>query len=217
MIKKSLRKKITRPELDKFIFKHKSDEYTLDLGAKNSLYGHYFKHRVGFDIKKGEGVDVVGDAHKLPFEDNMFDVILCTEVLEHLHDPKIAIAEMNRVLKDKGKLILTTRFIFPIHDLPCDYYRYTKYGLRFLFKDWDIIELREEVGTTKTLAILLQEIALQKSLVNRKFVRGFLLILSKSLVLFSSSEKETYKSNDKNDILFTSGYYLVCRNKKYLD
>jgi len=104
MIKDFLTKKITRTNLEKFIKKESSDKLTLDLGCANSPYSRYFKNRVGVDIEPGQGVNVTADAHQLPFEDEKFDVILCTEVLEHLHTPHVAISEMNRVLKKRRKI-----------------------------------------------------------------------------------------------------------------
>jgi len=218
MLKNFLRKKITRTQLDKFVQDHRSDKYTLDLGAGNSPYSHYFTNRLGFDVAKGKGVDVVGDAHNLPFEDEKFEVIVCNEGLEHLRTPEKAISEMKRVLKKKGTLILTTRFIFPLHDAPHDYYRYTKYGLKHLFKDWKIIELREEVGTIKTIAVLLQGIAFQTEPMGGKFTKGIFFLLSKIILLFSGILKEEYgnrrsKNTIKEDSILTSGYYLVCRKR----
>ncbi len=117
MINKFLNKigitsKLTRKQLDKFIERHRSDGYTLDIGCAYSPYAAFFPNRVGLDIKPWPGVDVIGDAHQLPFEDEKFDNILCLEVLEHLHSPQTAVAEMRRVLKPGGHLILSTRFIF---------------------------------------------------------------------------------------------------------
>ena len=215
MIKDFLTSKITRNKLGSFISGHSSDKLTLDLGCSGSPYSKYFKNRVGFDIKKGEGVDVVGDAHKLPFEDNKFEIILCTEVLEHLHSPDIAISEMRRVLKKDGILILTTRFIFPIHDAPHDYYRYTKYGLKYLFKDWNILELNEEVRTMETFSVLLQRIGYQTKLKANTFVKILVFLFAKLVALTSFLIVKEYgdikKTTTEKNIL-TSGYYLVCKN-----
>lgn len=218
MIKQILNNKLTRIELDNFLSKHKSEEYTLDLGCGNSPYRKYFPNRVGFDFEKKDGVDVVGDIHKLPFEDEKFDIILCTEVLEHLHSPEIAINEMKRVLKKNGTLILTTRFIFPIHDSPHDYYRYTKYGLLHLFRDWEIIELIEEAGTVKTMAILIQRIAFQTKLFGGKVITAVFLLFAKLFSKLSFIIKEEFgntysEPKVKEKSILVSGYYMICRKK----
>ena len=72
--------------------------------------------------------EIVGDAQEMPFADATYSTILCTEVLEHIPDPQKAVDEMYRVLKPGGTLILTTRFLFPVHDAPGDYWRFTPYG-----------------------------------------------------------------------------------------
>lgn len=214
MIKKFLTKKITRTNLEKFIKKESTTKLTLDLGCANSPYSRYFKNRIGVDIESGQGVDVTADAHQLPFEDEKFDVILCMEVLEHLHTPHVAISEMKRVLKKGGKLILTTRFIFPIHNAPADYYRYTKYGLKNLFRDWEIISLVEEVGTKDTLAVLIQRIGFQANFKGGIITKAFVLFFARFITFLPSLIKNEFgdirkTTNEKN--ILASGYYLVCK------
>ena len=137
-----LTRKITRPRLEAFLKKYASNGKTLDIGCGSALYGNFFPNRTTLDIEARPGVqvDIVGDAHDLSnIADASYENILCTEVLEHLHTPAKAIAEFHRVLKPGGLMILTTRFIFPLHDVPGDYFRYTKYGLRHLMREFEII------------------------------------------------------------------------------
>jgi SAM-dependent methyltransferase len=84
------------------------------------------------DIQKGEGVNVIGDAHNLPFKDQIFDLVTLFMVLEHLEEPQKAMSEISRVLKPKGILLLTTVQYWHSHPCPKDYYRFTEDGLRFL-------------------------------------------------------------------------------------
>jgi len=211
-----LTSKITRKELQKFIEAHQDPGFTLDLGCGLAFYKKYFPNRLGFDVKAGPGVDVVGDAHQLPFEDEKFDNVLCTEVLEHLHSPHIAIAEMKRVLKKGGRLILSTRFVYPLHDIPQDYYRFTKYGLRYLFRDWEILELKEEANTMKTLAVLLQRMGYQSEVLGFRpfkliFLLGAKILLPLSFLITKEYGDISKKTEEKN--IMASGYYLVCRKK----
>ena len=90
------------------------------------------------DINKGGGVDVVGDAHKLPFPEKSFDLVTLFMVLEHLEDPTKAISEIARVLKPKGLLLLTTVQYWHTHPCPKDYYRFTEDGLRYLCQKSDL-------------------------------------------------------------------------------
>ena len=128
-------RKFTRVSLEKFLAPHATEGQVLDIGSGGSSYGKYFPNRLTVDIDPARKPEIVADAHELPFPDGKFAVILCTEVLEHLSNPPKAIAEMRRVLKPGGKLILTTRFMYPLHDIPHDYFRYTRYGLEHLFEN----------------------------------------------------------------------------------
>ncbi len=81
-----------------------------------------------------EQVDVWGDAAALPFPDMTFDTVVAFQVLEHLPEPKLALEEMFRVLRPEGTLLLTTPFMWGIHEAPYDFYRYTPYGLTYLLE-----------------------------------------------------------------------------------
>ena len=210
-------RKITRPRLDAFLAKHASDAQTLDIGSGNNQYGKYFPNRTTVDIEQREGIDIdiIGDAHDLHMIDNeSFDVILCTEVLEHLHTPAKAIAEFRRILKPKGTLILTTRFIYPLHDVPGDYYRYTKYGLEHLLQDFEIEELQEETNTVETLAVLYQRIGFQCDTLWLKPCK--LLWFLKAMIVKHCSWLITkeygdigHKKEEQN--ILSSGYYVAAR------
>lgn len=211
-----IKTKLTRESLKNFLEKYRSDKLTLDLGCKNAPYGDLFANRIGFDVECGKGVDVVGDAHKLPFKDDEFELILCTEVLEHLHSPAVAVKEMKRVLKNGGLLILTTRFVFPLHDAPNDYYRFTKYGLKHLFGDWDILELKEDTDTMTTIAVLFERLLLQTTGKNRliKIIWLFLRWLMPKMNFLIRQQYGDINRKKAEINIMTSGYYIVCKNKK---
>lgn len=207
-------KKITRKHLEKFLAKHASDKNTLDIGSGGSLYGYnrFFSNRTTVDIDPARNPEIIGDIHNLPFKDEEFDVVLCVEVLEHVLEPKKAIQEMNRVLKKGGTLVLTTRFVYPIHDAPNDYWRFTKYGLKELFKEWDIQELTAETHTFSALAVLFQRVAYQSKLRFNAIAKFKLLffawVLNKMNWLIKDEYGDIKKETSETDIL-TSGYYLV--------
>ncbi len=112
---------------------------TLDLGAGSGKYQNIIKvnafEYVAFDMVPKENIDVVGNILNLPFENNSFDTIISTEVLEHVERPWTMIKEIQRVLKKGGICILTAPFLVPYHADPCDYFRYTKEGIKSLFKN----------------------------------------------------------------------------------
>jgi O-antigen biosynthesis protein len=90
---------------------------------------------LGVDKQPGPGVDAVMDANKLELEDDSFDVVVSTEMLEHDPHPWLSFQEAFRVLVPGGTLLLTTRGPgFPLHDYGGDYYRYTGDALVALAK-----------------------------------------------------------------------------------
>ena len=206
--------KLTRITLDKFIERHASNRRTLDIGAQNGPYAWYFPRRVALDVQRGVGVQVIGDAQALGIRDASFDVVLCTEVLEHLPEPQRAIDEMFRVLVPGGQLLLTTRFLFPIHDAPHDYFRFTKYGLRYLLRRFEIAELEEETDAVGAVAVLLQRMGMQAQTLHRTPLRGIWLVAAQAVRPFSFLITREYGDSRRlrqERGIMTSGYHVSCR------
>jgi len=215
ILKDKLLSKISRRHMEPFIRVHASTLRTLEIGA-SGYYSEYFPNKVGLDIRPGPSVDVVGDAHNLPLEDESFDRVLCTEVLEHLHTPQKAIDEMYRVLKPGGELILTTRFIAPIHDSPGDYFRFTKYGLKHLLRAWEVVSIQEETTTVETFGHLLQRIAYQSDLRGGMLTKALLLLVAHATAPLSWLIKREYGRRNKLGVypesaIMTAGYYVHAR------
>jgi SAM-dependent methyltransferase len=76
--------------------------------------------------------DVIAPLDALPLPDESFDVVVCTQVLEHVPDPGAALAELARVLVPGGRLWLTVPFVGELHEEPYDFFRYTRHGLAAL-------------------------------------------------------------------------------------
>jgi SAM-dependent methyltransferase len=93
----------------------------------------------------------------LPFTSNSLDTLVSFQVLEHVPDPNKMIAEVYRVLKQEGVTIISTNFIWPLHEEPFDFFRFSKYGLAYLFEQngFEIIELRAVGGGWMTLGQIL--------------------------------------------------------------
>jgi SAM-dependent methyltransferase len=102
-------------------------------------------------------VDIVATAYSVPVADDSFDCALATEVLEHLEDPVAAVSEWLRIVRPGGHLLVTTPFIWGIHDEPRDFYRYSPFGLRHVMESggWEVVEIRHLGGFWSTFGQLL--------------------------------------------------------------
>lgn len=129
----------------------------LDMGCGNKPYKSVFDvdKYIGIDIpislsanKQNKVVDVYGSVTILPFKNESFDTVLSTQVLEHVPEPKEMVREAYRVLKNNGFLILTAPMTWGLHEIPHDYYRYTKYGLKYLAEHagFEIIYIKASTG-----------------------------------------------------------------------
>lgn len=207
-------KKITRKHLDIFLKKYATNERVLDIGSGGSSYGVYFPNRLTVDVDPLRKPEVVADIHKLPFNENEFSFVLCTEVVEHVIDPSLAIKELYRVLKPGGTLILSTRFVYPIHDSPNDYWRFTYFGMQRLFKGWEIIELTPEAKTFETIAVLMQRIGFQTRLrLNKisKLLIFFAAYIISKLDFLIEAEYGDIGKKAETPHLMASGYYIAAR------
>ncbi len=122
----------------------KCEEYVhgklLDVGCGSKPYQDtYFSAAtsyVGVDYASEKSrPDIIASALSLPLDNESFDTVVSTELLEHVPDPLRALREMHRVLKPGGYLILSTPMYWPRHEIPHDYFRYPYDGLLYLVKE----------------------------------------------------------------------------------
>lgn len=91
---------------------------------------------VSTDFVERKTTDVKADVGHLPIREGLCDLVLCENVLEHVSEPMPAAKELWRVLRLGGDLFVVTPFMFPIHDPPNDFFRYTAYALVRMFSDF---------------------------------------------------------------------------------
>lgn len=114
----------------------------LDAGAGEVPYKNLFLHTryVALDFAKGDPgwdysqLDIIGDLANMPLADEAFDAVICTQVLEHVPEPWLVVKEINRVLRVGGHLFVSAPQWWFQHQKPYDYYRYTSFGLHYLFE-----------------------------------------------------------------------------------
>lgn len=104
---------------------------------------------VNIEVERGCLVDVVADAHDIPFPDSYFDGIIAQSVLEHTRDNARIMSEMWRVLKPGGIVYVEVPFLQPVH-MTSDFQRYTLEGLKNLFADFECVQCGVNAGTSST-------------------------------------------------------------------
>lgn len=102
-------------------------EYILDNSRVNKYVGLDIETAIAYDASVQPDVTWNGDV--MPFEDHSFDCAFGTEVLEHCPDPDKILKEVYRILKPGGVFFFTVPFLWPLHEVPHDEYRYTPFSL----------------------------------------------------------------------------------------
>jgi ubiquinone/menaquinone biosynthesis C-methylase UbiE len=107
--------------------------YKKYINNSNKYYGMDVISKHGGDKKQIFEYEFDTKNNIINFESNFFDTIIFTEVLEHLQDFDLIISELYRVLKKKGKIFITTPFMWAEHQVPFDFQRFTSFGIEALF------------------------------------------------------------------------------------
>lgn len=110
----------------------------LDLGCGiqpyRAVYAESFKTVIAADFNRRSRINVRLNISALPFADESCSVVLLTEVIEHVEDSARALREVSRVLKREGYCFLTWPLLYPLHELPSDFARYTEFGMQHLLE-----------------------------------------------------------------------------------
>lgn len=122
--------------------------HVVDIGAGYAPYRSFFKQNSAIDSYRTADLkgglyehsappDIYWDGNTLPVDNGSVNTIILTEVLEHCEEPDKTLAECYRILAPGGQLFLTAPFLWPLHDVPYDAYRYTP---------WTLTRLLDQVG-----------------------------------------------------------------------
>ncbi len=132
----------------------------LDVGCGEKPYLPYFEpyadEYVGVDIGN-PAADIEGSVEALPVEDGSFNLVLCTQVLEHVEHPGQAVRELARVTAPGGRVLASTHGVQVYHPSPNDYWRWTHAGLERMFErsaDWASVSVTPIGGAATCLAAM---------------------------------------------------------------
>lgn len=153
---------------------------------------------------------ILGDAQGIPIRSNSIDCIKCTELLEHVEYPERVIAEISRVLKPGGTLLLSTPFIFGIHSDPFDFQRFTDQKLARMLEDsFKIVTLKKQGLYFTVLAYMMKQ-AILNSKYRLKYIFCWLLPVFDLLVKLDNLNTVR---NSKFMSSFTSGFFVIAVKK----
>ena len=187
----------------------------IDLGCgKVPLFDAYKRHITSntcadwaTDLNKNQFLDVTCDLNRpLPVESESFNTIILSDVLEHIHKPEVLWAEMNRILMPGGKILLNTPFFYKLHEVPHDYFRYTRFALANFatVNDLKIITLTEMGGFPEIIADLLAKFFIYVPLIGKP-LSLFTQWLCGVFIKTSLGKKISQKTSSQ----FPLGYFMI--------
>ena len=135
-----------RKFLEDFAYDYKKSQWekkltVLDFGCWDQPYRYIFEqdNYIGCDIgdspEKNDNMQILLEWEELPYESESFDIIVCTEVLEHLKDPEFYSKEFERVLKKWWIILLTVPQVWDYHPYPQHFFLYTPDGIHLFFQN----------------------------------------------------------------------------------
>lgn len=170
--------------------------HLLDFGCGAKPYKTLFNHVLsytGVDLEneghshKNESIDFFYDGKSLPFDNDSYDSIFCSEVFEHVFNLNEILPELNRVLKQGGKILITCPFAWPEHEKPYDYARYTIYALHSELKKNNFsILITDKNGNFFAAIFQLQVAYLNDVLLPKLTIPLLVKIAKKTLVPFAN-------------------------------
>lgn len=158
----------------------------IDVGGTKYVKSGYFSlDRYGdqvldityLNVNKETSPDILASAASMPLPNDEFDVVICSETIEHIEDPSTAISEIFRILKPGGAIVMTIPFMFHVHSAPYDYQRWTESKIRREFQSLNI-EVQLTVEPLNNLVVLITDLlVLSTNSIKNKYLRILFAVL----------------------------------------
>jgi SAM-dependent methyltransferase len=191
----------------------------LDIGCGNKPYEVLFAETanryIGCDIIQSSDnvVDFLCPANDLCFDKETFDTVFSTQTLEHVADHQGMVAEAYRVLKPQGYAIFTVPFSWELHEEPYDFFRVSKYGLKYLFEKhgFEIVEIKSNGGKWAAISQLFLNVLMS----TRKYVtlrsRFIKLLFIRLKLIVPYNKISIWMDKRYFDDVFTLNYIIIAR------
>jgi SAM-dependent methyltransferase len=208
---RQLRQKIEEV-IQQFVANNSTKLVLADYGCGNKPYepliAPYVEKYVGIDLPENPIADIhISPVGEIALSQNCLDVVLSTQVLEHVVNPSLYLSEAQRVLKKDGLLILSTHGYWMFHPDPTDFWRWTSTGLQKIVSEagFEIVYFKGIIGRSAMGLQLFQDGLLFKI---PKFLRPVLALLMQPLIIFF--DKTTAQETRNKD---ACTFILVAKKK----
>jgi len=182
----------------------------LNIGSLSKKINGSKGNIINLDISFYPNIDIVADAHDLPFKDASLDGIIIKNVFEHLRNPIVVLAEIRRVLKKGGLMYAKIPFMQPFHAVPDDYQRYSINGIFEFLKEFEIVEDGISVGPSSALAwFLIEYLGILFSFNTErgyKIAKGFFSYLVAPIKYY-----DIFFKNKKHAKKLASAFYVIAK------
>jgi SAM-dependent methyltransferase len=165
------------------------------------------KQYIGLDFENNviykNTPDITWKAGKIPLKDNSVDCAIATEVFEHCPDPEKVMREIIRVLKPSGLLFFTVPFVWPLHNVPYDEYRYTPFSLKrhLAVAGFVDIDLKPLGGWDASLAQMIGLWARRRPM--NKLLRIFFSVMMTPIIHVLNKKDKCKKFNFQESVMIT--------------
>lgn len=196
----------------------------LDVGCGSKPYASLFEQRcseyVGCDEYPADSSVIRCPADRLTFADAEFDLVFCSQVLEHVARPWAVVRECSRVLRPGGVVLLTAPFLFPHHASPTDFYRFTHEGLSSLATaaGLEVEDVSAQCGSIATVFLLTNwYVGLVRHVLNRRLLTRPLSWLCSYSVLVPlnlagmAADRIKYARDHTRGNMGVANYMLIAR------
>ncbi len=218
--------RLARNALIEFLATAPPASVVLDIGCFDMWPRRYLPPRcryVGLDYLEtaeqwyGSRPDVFADAADIPVRDESVDLVLLLSVLEHLVDPERVLVQIRRSLRPNGRFVMQVPFLYPLHDEPRDFARWTRHGIEKLAERTGYtVERCVAVGSPLETAALLANLAGSKTALNWIEQKSPLALLALALpvvVLIRNLVATVFTKVSKPDDLMPLVYQAVLKKQ----